>query len=258
MQAKLLTALDPHRARSGITWRITRVGGSRVQEIDARIVLGTNRDLPRAAAEGAFRIDLLGRIAMRSVVLPPLRQQRHTIPGAYLDVLEEEGRTYTADKQKPLRFTFHRDALQALVAFAFAPESTWPWNHRDVEHSARRLAFASWTDLKDSRGETIFITREQVSAELDRVRASWKALSAGHEVERPWPELEQELGADKAAKLTLLEGEEATWLLRALAATNQNRAAAWRWLVERNVYAPEGEPNPSAAFGVRWKRAFPK
>ncbi|MDP6529608.1 MAG: sigma-54 dependent transcriptional regulator [Gemmatimonadota bacterium] len=67
VQAKLLRVLEDGR--------VTRVGGSREVESDARIVAATNRDPEKEVEAGRFREDLLYRINVHSVTVPPLRER---------------------------------------------------------------------------------------------------------------------------------------------------------------------------------------
>ncbi|MCC6217132.1 MAG: sigma-54-dependent Fis family transcriptional regulator [Polyangiaceae bacterium] len=72
MQAKLLRVLQERE--------IERVGGAETLTIDVRVVAATNRDLPAACASGAFRADLLDRLDVVPVAIPPLRTRREDIP----------------------------------------------------------------------------------------------------------------------------------------------------------------------------------
>jgi DNA-binding NtrC family response regulator len=70
-QAKLLKALEDRTIR--------RVGGSRMLAIDARIVAATNADLRQLVAAGKFREDLLHRLDLFRVRIPPLRERGEDI-----------------------------------------------------------------------------------------------------------------------------------------------------------------------------------
>jgi DNA-binding NtrC family response regulator len=72
MQAKLLRVLE--------NAEVVRLGSNEPRRIDVRFVSATNKDLNKAAAEGAFRQDLLFRIKGAHVHLPPLRERREDIP----------------------------------------------------------------------------------------------------------------------------------------------------------------------------------
>ena len=70
-QARLLRALE--------TGEFERVGSSRTQRADVRVVSATNADLPAMIRDGRFREDLLFRINTVEIRLPPLRERREEI-----------------------------------------------------------------------------------------------------------------------------------------------------------------------------------
>src|SRR5206468_12752252 len=67
LQAKLLTALEDHTIR--------RVGATRSIAVDARIIAAANADLNALVAAGKFREDLLHRLDLFRVRIPPLRER---------------------------------------------------------------------------------------------------------------------------------------------------------------------------------------
>jgi two-component system response regulator FlrC len=120
-QAKLLRVLQEGEFR--------RLGGTRVQRTDARIIAATNRDLARAAAAGQFRDDLYYRLAVFPIRLPALRDRPDDVlplAGAFLAAIGREfGR-------RPA--TLGPDARRALVAYA------WPGNVRELRNCLQRAA----------------------------------------------------------------------------------------------------------------------
>lgn len=107
-----------------------RLGGERVLRTDVRIVAATNVDLPRQAAAGAFRADLLDRLAFDVVTLPPLRAR----PG---DI------SLLAD------FFARRMAIEmgadfpgfSGAAIAQLERHDWPGNVRELRNVAQRVTY---------------------------------------------------------------------------------------------------------------------
>jgi transcriptional regulator with PAS, ATPase and Fis domain len=66
-QAKLLSVLEDRQVR--------RLGGSRVREVDTRVIAATCRDPGEALSAGELRLDLLHRLAVLAVTIPPLRDR---------------------------------------------------------------------------------------------------------------------------------------------------------------------------------------
>src|SRR5208283_1557888 len=72
LQSKLLTFLD--------TRKFLRVGGEKEISVNARLIAATNRDLGEAVKRGTFRQDLLYRLNVMTITLPPLRERREDMP----------------------------------------------------------------------------------------------------------------------------------------------------------------------------------
>ncbi|MEM9533034.1 MAG: sigma-54 dependent transcriptional regulator [Pseudomonadota bacterium] len=117
-QAKLLRVLE-----SG---RFERVGGSRTQTADVRVLAATNADLPTMIEEGRFRRDLLFRLNTVEISIPPLSDRPEDIPALterfLADQCRRQGRAVRCG----------RAAMDALLAHS------WPGNVRELAHAVER------------------------------------------------------------------------------------------------------------------------
>lgn len=114
---------------------ITRIGSSRPQRVDVRIVAATNADLPKMAEDNRFRADLLDRLSFEVVTLPPLRVREGDIP-----VLADYfGRRMAAELEWPSWPGFGRLASEALN------RHEWPGNVRELRNVIERAVY-QWND----------------------------------------------------------------------------------------------------------------
>jgi PAS domain S-box-containing protein len=100
---------------------ILRVGDTEVRPVDVRIIAATHRDLQREAAAGRFRQDLLYRIRVARIAIPPLRERSDDIALLANSFLEEQ----RLRAGKPA-LQLDARALRALTAFS------WPGNVREL------------------------------------------------------------------------------------------------------------------------------
>jgi len=119
-QARLLRVLQERE--------ITRVGGRDPVKVDVRIIAATHRDLNAMVAEHTFRQDLMYRLNVVPIELPPLRARKQDIRGLVLHFLERHRRA------KPqLGLPKVTDALfEALARY------DWPGNVRELENVVER------------------------------------------------------------------------------------------------------------------------
>ncbi|MDA2979528.1 MAG: sigma 54-interacting transcriptional regulator [Actinomycetota bacterium] len=115
VQVKLLRVLQEKA--------IVRVGGDRTIPVNCRLIAATNRDLHRAVAEGGFRQDLLYRLDVISIDLPPVRQRLGDLPL----FIERFIRIHAERNQKVVE-GIEADALSRLTDYH------WPGNVREVEN----------------------------------------------------------------------------------------------------------------------------
>ena len=120
LQAKLLHVLE--------TARIRPVGGSGERAVDVRVLAATHRDLHARIREGSFREDLLYRLDVVGIELPPLRARRDDIP-RLVDHFLALARARHGSSQVT---SFARDALALLIDHA------WPGNLRELAHVVER------------------------------------------------------------------------------------------------------------------------
>jgi DNA-binding NtrC family response regulator len=91
------------------------------------VISATNIDISSAVEESRFREDLLFRLNVVEVHLPPLRERREDIPPLAAHFLHRSAQRYGKRLEG-----FHPEALQALIAYP------WPGNVRELEHAVER------------------------------------------------------------------------------------------------------------------------
>jgi two-component system, NtrC family, response regulator AtoC len=104
-----------------------RVGGSESIHVDVRIIAATNRDLPKAVADGSFREDLFYRLNVIPVHLPPLRDRLEDMPLLVEHFLEQLG----AEMNRRVDGVT-TDAMGILMS------QTWPGNVRELRNVLER------------------------------------------------------------------------------------------------------------------------
>ncbi len=123
MQVKLLRVLE-----SG---SFLRVGGSDMVQVDVRLVAATNRSLQAAVQQGSLRQDLMYRLAVFPIRVPPLRERGGDIEKLaqlFLDQLNDEARTAKS---------FSRGALERLRGYS------WTGNVRELKNRVHRAYIMS-------------------------------------------------------------------------------------------------------------------
>jgi two-component system response regulator HydG len=117
-----------------------RVGDNKTLRVDVRVIAATNRDLHDDVRSGRFRDDLLYRLDVLRIHVPPLRERVQDIPLLAAYFLQKA----TATEGRPLR-RFSDEALAAMCAHP------WPGNVRELENAVERAVVMA-------RGDTIGLT----------------------------------------------------------------------------------------------------
>lgn len=118
-QAKLLRFLQEKEYRP--------LGAGAPRKADVRVIAATNRDLEAMVREGKFREDLLYRLNVLRIEVPPLRERRSDIPFLVKRILAE------ACESSGKNLWFEAEAEQILT------EHDWPGNVRQLQNLLRRL-----------------------------------------------------------------------------------------------------------------------
>ena len=126
-QAKLLRAVE--------TGEFARVGGAQPIRSQARIIAATNTDLTKAMEAGTFRGDLLYRLRVVHLSLPPLRERAEDIPMLAEFLLHK----HASRLNKPVT-KISDDALQALIRYR------WPGNIRELENVLERAVIVATSE----------------------------------------------------------------------------------------------------------------
>src|SRR2546425_2382324 len=125
VQAKFLRVLQEREFQ--------RLGGTRMQKANVRVIAATNRDLRAALAAGAFREDLFYRLHVFAIRLPPLRERPEDIAPLLEHFVTELG---PAVLGRPAA-GFSREAQEQLLAYS------WPGNVRELRNAVERALILS-------------------------------------------------------------------------------------------------------------------
>lgn len=198
MQVKLLHFLEEGRFR--------RVGSTRDQSADVRLIAATNRELQRDVQDGRFRADLFYRLNVVQLHIPPLRERPADIPV----LLEHFLSLYRHRFNRPA-LDLSLEARQQLAAYS------WPGNVRELRNCLERATALASSDI---------IEAAQVLPERDRNQR----MEAGA--------ASQPSATSLQASPVRLEELERQHILRVLdeAGGNRERAAAILGISTRTLY----------------------
>jgi formate hydrogenlyase transcriptional activator len=135
LQPKLLRVLQEQE--------FERLGSTRTQKVDVRLIAATNSDLEQMVADKRYRSDLYYRLNVFPVTIPPLRERREDIP-----VLARFFTQKYAQRLKKRIEAISAEAMAALTGYH------WPGNVRELEHFIERaVVLTQGPDLEVSISE---------------------------------------------------------------------------------------------------------
>jgi two-component system, NtrC family, nitrogen regulation response regulator NtrX len=123
-QAKLLRVLQEGE--------VTRIGGAKSIQVDVRVLAATNKDLESEIVEGRFREDLLYRLNVVPIEVPPLRERLDDIPALVAHFAEQLASGAGVPGKQ-----FADDAVERLQ------ERAWPGNIRELRNAVERALILS-------------------------------------------------------------------------------------------------------------------
>ena len=153
---------------------IIRIGSSSPVKVDVRIVAATNRNLEKMVAAGQFREDLLYRLSVFNILVPPLRERKDDFPELCRSLLDRLAR----ELGKPsLRIS---DSLvQRLAAMQ------WPGNVRQLKNALERAAVLSEGRDVEARFLLQPDRSEETPVDLSRVAMAVTAVIDNPEIGLP-------------------------------------------------------------------------
>ncbi len=155
VQPKLLRVLQERE--------FERLGSTRTQRVDVRIVAATNRDLERMVEDGSFRSDLYYRLNVFPIAIPPLRERVEDIPALALHFVTQCARRL--GRPVPSISPAVMDALKRW---------TWPGNIRELQNVIER-------GVIQSTGSDLVLPLQDVQP---KTRASASEREAGRDARR--------------------------------------------------------------------------
>ena len=177
-----------------------RVGGRELIKSDVRVIAATHQDLRAKAARGEFRADLLHRLDVVRIHLPPLRERLSDVARLAERFLGEAAREMRVTPKQ-----LSADAVAALARYA------WPGNVRELRNLCQRLALMApgavilHADLPDEIRSDSFAPSASSETQWTRALAEWTRgqliADAPHLLDSAKEAVERTL-FDEALKLT--------------------------------------------------------
>jgi DNA-binding NtrC family response regulator len=175
LQAKLLRAIQERV--------IDRVGGAKPVPVNIRILATSNRDLSTAVRQGEFREDLLYRLNVVNLRIPPLRERKDDLKALAHFFIDK----YARSNERPARHLSH-EALAQIFAHS------WPGNVRELENAMHRAVLLAPGEeigpgaIRAADGAPVGVKHDSAGSAIEAAQAAAREL-----VGRTVAEVEQNL-----------------------------------------------------------------
>lgn len=150
VQVKLLRVLE--------NGEFFRVGSSKVQTTDVRVIAATNQDLWSMVQDGSFREDLYYRLDTVKIKLPPLRERQEDIIPIFRKFVEEYSARYDSVFKG-----FSDEARELLVSYR------WPGNIRELRNVAEQLVVLEKSQFVDKEKLQKYLKGRQHEGSADNL-----------------------------------------------------------------------------------------
>ena len=150
LQAKLLRVLEDKKVR--------RLGSTKEMNVDVRVIAATNKDPFKAVQEGALREDLLYRLNVITIKLPPLRDHRDDVLLLVQHMIDELSRRHAKSAR-----LISTEAMEALLGYH------WPGNVRELRNVIERAVVICEGEQIEKRHLPAHITGQKPSPSADAV-----------------------------------------------------------------------------------------
>ena len=229
-QVRLLRALQDRT--------ICRLGDHRSIPIDVRIISATNRDLEEEVRNGRFRQDLLYRLNVVTLNIPPLRERIEDIPALAQHFVQRYNREFGKQVSH-----IPDEALRRLE------NHPWPGNIRELENVVQKAIALSEHDQFDMEHIPACADTSCQASHEHSVRADMNGLDPSKELERALQQYAHRLGADitticqEAERVMIIYAlnQERGVKLRAAKRLGINRVTLDRKLVEYQINVQRGQ-----------------
>ena len=220
LQPKLLRVLEAGEVRP--------VGEDAPRKVDVRVLAATNRDLNAEAQRGRFRHDLLYRLEVVRVRLPPLRQRPGDIPALVTHLLS--GKLPHGDE-------IGGDNLARLMSYS------WPGNVRELRNALARAVTLAGTPGKPAPFAKLVFNLGPASSAPATIGAEFPGVSS----KVPYKEAKAQLleSFERAYVSSLMEHHGGN-IQRAAAAAGLSRKHLYELLRRADVDAPDGGDAPTS------------